>query len=64
MGWFGFENLGDDLLLDTMIQSLNSSEQMITIPMQTTYTIKEENVKRVPRGYKELLKGVLYNDVL
>ena len=63
-GWFGFENLGDDLLLDTMIRSLNSPERMITVPMQTEYTIKEANVKQMPRGYKELLKGVLHNDVL
>lgn len=47
-----------------MIRSLNSPERMITVPMQTEYTIKEANVKQMPRDYKELLKGVLYNDVL
>lgn len=29
-GWYGFENLGDDLLLKTMLQHLHGD---ITVPM-------------------------------
>lgn len=63
-GWFGFENLGDDLLLDTMIRALNSPRRTITVPMRTPYVIEQTDIKQVSRSYKELLKGALYNDVL
>ena len=63
-GWFGFENLGDDLLLDTMIRALNSPGRTITVPMRTPYVIEQTDIKQVSRSYKELLKGALYNDVL
>lgn len=36
-GWYGFENLGDDLLLETMINHLNGD---ITIPMKVPYALQ------------------------
>lgn len=56
--------MGDDLLLDTMIGSLNSPGRTITVPMHTPYLIEQTNIKQVSRSYKELLKGIFYNDVL
>lgn len=63
-GWFGFENLGDDLLLNTMISKLLAKDRLITIPMQSKYVIEQENVKQISRSYKELVKGAFNNDVL
>ena len=63
-GWFGFENLGDDLLLKTMMSNLASDSRMLTIPMRTPYNIENQNIKQIGRSYKELFKGVLINDVL
>lgn len=63
-GWFGFENLGDDLLLRTMISHLSSDSRMLTIPMRTPYCIGNQNIKQIGRSYKELFKGALNNDVL
>lgn len=58
-GWYGFENLGDDLLLDTVIKHLHGD---ITVPMKTSYTLL--SVKQVKRSYKELIIGVFQYDVL
>lgn len=58
-GWYGFENLGDDLLLDTMLQHLQGE---ITVPMNKSYAL--QYVNEVPRGYKELVLGTFKNDVL
>lgn len=58
-GWYGFENLGDDLLLDTMLQHLQGE---ITVPMNKSYAL--QNVNEVSRSYKELVLGAFKNDVL
>ena len=58
-GWYGFENLGDDLLLDTMLQHLQGE---ITVPMNKSYVL--QNVNEVSRSYKELVRGAFKNDVL
>ena len=58
-GWYGFENLGDDLLLDTMLQHLQAE---ITVPMNKPYEL--QNVNEIPRSYKNLLMGAFHNDVL
>ncbi len=58
-GWFGFENLGDDLLFKTMQQYLYGD---ITVPMNTQYILP--GVKQIPRSYKSLVVGALDNDVL
>lgn len=39
-GWYGFENLGDDLLLKTMLQHLHGD---ITVPMQKPYILPTVN---------------------
>lgn len=57
-GWYGFENLGDDLLLKTMLQHLHGD---ITVPMQKPYVLPA--VKQVKRSYKELVRGAFKNDV-
>lgn len=58
-GWYGFENLGDDLLLDTMLQHLQGE---ITVPMDKSYAL--QNVNEVSRSYKKLVLGAFKNDVL
>lgn len=58
-GWYGFGNLGDDLLLDTVIKHLHGD---ITVPMKTSYTLL--GVKQVKRSYKELIIGVFQYDAL
>ncbi len=58
-GWYGFENLGDDLLLDTMLQHLQGE---ITVPMNKSY--KLQRVNEIPRSYKNLVMGAFRNDVL
>lgn len=58
-GWYGFENLGDDLLLKTMLQHLHGD---ITVPMQKPYVLPA--VKQVKRSYKELVRGVFSHDVV
>ena len=63
-GWFGFENLGDDLLLDTMIKNLSDKDRMVTIPMRTIYAIESENIKQIPRSYKDLIRGAFNNNIL
>lgn len=62
-GWFGFENLGDDLLLNTMLQNINNKNIDITIPMAKEYRFKD-NVIQVKRSYKNLILGYLQNDIL
>lgn len=63
-GWFGFENLGDDLLLNTMLTNLSSNRRFITIPMSIEYDIAIDNLKQIDRSYKELFKGAFNNEVL
>lgn len=63
-GWFGFENLGDDLLLNTMLTNLSSDRRFITIPMSIEYDIVIDNLKQINRSYKELFKGAFNNEVL
>lgn len=58
-GWYGFENLGDDLLLDTMLQHLQGE---ITVPMNKSYEL--QNVNEVSRSYENLVIGAFRNDVL
>lgn len=58
-GWYGFENLGDDLLLDTMLQHLQGK---ITVPMNKSYAL--QNANEVSRSYKELVLGAFKNDAL
>lgn len=63
-GWYGFENFGDDLLLNTMLDNLASDSRLITVPMRTEYDIAANNLKQINRSYKELFKGAFNNDVL
>lgn len=63
-GWFGFKNLGDDLLLNTMLDILVSDSRIITIPMSTKYDIEIDNLKQINRNYKELFNGAFNNEVL
>ena len=58
-GWYGYENLGDDLLLDTMLKQLYGD---ITVPINKTYNLP--GVKQISRNYKNLLMGAFHNDVL
>lgn len=60
-GWYGFENLGDDLLLKTMLQHLHGDIN-ITVPMQKPYILPAVN--QVKRSYKELVRGVFSHDAV
>lgn len=62
-GWFGFENLGDDLLLRTMLSFLDKKENAITVPMKKTYK-QTININQIYRNYKNLVFGVFSNDIL
>lgn len=55
-GWFGFENLGDDLLLNTMLENLSPYSGTITVPMRSQYDIKYQNVKQIERNYEHCLE--------
>lgn len=63
-GWFGFENLGDDLLLNTMLENLSPYSGTITVPMRSQYDIKYQNVKQIERNYAALLREIPHNDML
>ena len=58
-GWYGFENIGDDLLLKTALEHLHGE---ITVPMKSMYTLP--GVKQVPRSYKKLLFGAFHQDAV
>lgn len=58
-GWYGFENLGDDLLLETMLNHLNGD---ITVPMKIPYSLP--NVNQVPRNYREFALGAFCHDTV
>lgn len=57
--WYGFENLGDDLLMNTMLRHIHGD---VTVPMKTPYAMP--NVKQVKRSYKELVLVAFHYDVL
>ena len=44
-GWFGFENLGDDLLLNTMLENLSPYSGTITVPMRFAVRYKISKCK-------------------
>lgn len=58
-GWYGFENLGDKILFDAMLQHLQGE---ITVPMNKSYAL--QNVNEVSRSYKNFVLGAFKNDVL
>lgn len=58
-GWYGYENLGDDLLLNTMLQRIQAE---ITVPMYKRYGL--QGVKEIPRSYKKLVTGAFSSDSL
>lgn len=58
-GWYGFENLGDDLLLYTMLKYLHGD---ITVPMQKPYIL--QNVRQVKRSYGNLVRGAFVHDAV
>lgn len=58
-GWYGFENLGDDLLLNTMLEHLHGE---VTVPMNKPYVL--QNVNEISRNYKNFILSTFRNDVL
>ena len=58
-GWYGFENLGDDLLLYTMLKHLHGD---ITVPIQKLYVLPD--VTQVKRSYGNLLRGAFFHDAV
>ena len=51
-GWYGFENFGDDLLQNTMMEKLTSAGIMVVFPMEKAN--EELQAEQVSRSYKEL----------
>lgn len=63
-GWFGFNNLGDDLLLYTILDYLEDDETVITVSMHNIYDINKKNIREIKRSYKNLLWEIRRNNIL
>ena len=63
-GWFGYENLGDDLLLEAMLNNLDCKNWKITVPMKKKYDCIRKNVDQIKRDYITLFLQIRKNDVL
>lgn len=64
-GWYGFENFGDDLLQNTMIDKLLSIPQVeICFAMNTPYSFNNERITQCVRTYKNLAVCALSYDCL
>lgn len=68
-GWFGFKNLGDDLLLSVMLEQISNTVSSIEVglkdrsylaPLLKTYP----KVRATPRSIKSLFVAALRNDCL
>lgn len=53
-GWYGFENYGDDLLQNTMLQRFKEKNIDVVFPMQVEYL--ELEAEQVQRSYRMLFK--------
>ena len=63
IGWFGFENFGDDLLLNTIIKLLSDhSNYIITVPVKKEY--KKITVNQVKRSYFNFFFSANCQDIL
>nr|WP_294682095.1 polysaccharide pyruvyl transferase family protein [uncultured Anaerotignum sp.] len=63
-GWFGFENIGDDLLLNTTLDNISDGTRQITVAMDKCYVLTQTNVNQVNRNYSTLFSGALKYDTL
>ena len=61
-GWFGFHNLGDDLLLYTFIRNVRTKcpDISLSIAMKEQYDL-DESIVQVNRSYKTLLSAHKYD---
>ena len=61
-GWFGFHNLGDDLLLYTFIENIKTKcpDVSLSVAMHEKYDI-DSNIIQVNRSYKTLFSADNYN---
>lgn len=63
--WYGFENFGDDLLLNTMIQELSCiPDTELCFAMNTVYDLTNDQVLQCQRSYKKLFFGIKDYDCL
>ncbi|MBQ5473870.1 MAG: polysaccharide pyruvyl transferase family protein [Lachnospiraceae bacterium] len=61
-GWYGFNNFGDDLLLRTMIDNINSPENDVLVTMNEEYFL--EDVNEISRSYRQLFSLHRYCDAI
>ena len=54
-GWFGYKNVGDDLLLKTTLDSISSPDREITVAMKNRYSCNLCNAHQIKRSYLPLL---------
>lgn len=63
-GWFGEENIGDDLLLNTFLAKIASNRREFTIPMATKYAFSQRNIHEIQRSYSALFYEAIRCDTL
>lgn len=63
-GWFGEENIGDDLLLNTFLAKIANDSCEITVPMATKYAFAQSNIHEIQRTYTALFYEAIKNDTL
>lgn len=63
-GWFGYQNVGDDLLLKTTLNSISSPNREITVAMKNRYSSDLCNARQIKRSYLSLLLGAISHDTL
>jgi len=64
-GWYGFENFGDDLLQNTMIEKiLDHPQAEICFAMNRSYSFQDNRISQCKRTYINLMKSALSYDCL
>lgn len=63
-GWFGYKNVGDDLLLKTTLDSISSPDREITVAMKNRYSCNLCNAHQIKRSYLSLLFNAISHDTL
>ena len=64
-GWFGFHNLGDDLILYTFIENIKTKcpDISLSVAMHEKYDI-DKSIMQVDRSYKTLFSADKYNTLV
>lgn len=61
-GWFGFKNVGDDLLLNAVLRQIcDGTHNSVTIPMNEKYNLNKERIEQVERDVHILMDSEVIN---